>query len=170
MAASRRKQPTRIPSSFWLPWYSSDTFLVVHSWVIRMNYALYCLEPSLAFVLCDILELKTIVAEGVQKGIQRWIRVAQPQQRHVNFARKRLFPQNGFDDDEITVRLPTEEKRQQDGGGCLSSFDILEIHPFFFFSRFPDGGESHLIWYIDCFWQHYGKSRKKERRMLYSLV
>ena len=36
-----------------------------------MNYALYCLEPSLAFVLCDILELKTVVAEGVQKGIQR---------------------------------------------------------------------------------------------------
>ena len=98
-----------------------------------MNYALYCLEPSRALVLCDILELKTIVAEGVQK-------------RHVDFARKRPFPQNGFDDDEITVRLPTEEKRQQEGGSHLSSFDILEIHPFFFFSRFPDGGESHLVW------------------------
>ena len=107
-----------------------------------MNYALYCLEPSRAFVLCDILELKTIVAEGVQKGIKRWIRVAQPQQRHVDFARKRFFPQNGFDDDEITVRLPTEEKRQQEGGSRLSSFDILEIHPFFFFSRFPDGGKA----------------------------
>ena len=36
-----------------------------------MNYALYCLEPSRALVLCDILELKTIAAEGVQKGIKR---------------------------------------------------------------------------------------------------